>query len=74
MIYDETNDVFHDAQTLAGTVLNETTWTWDYPSPPPQDGKPYEWDEVTEAWVERAPTPQELADKAAWEAEQAAAE
>ena len=68
LIYDETNDVFRDTQPFGGAVLNETTWAWDYPTTPPQDGKPYVWDEETESWVERDPTPQELADKAALEA------
>ena len=52
--YDATNDVFYAPQPFASWVLNNTTWTWEAPTPMPQDGKLYKWDEPTLAWVEVA--------------------
>jgi hypothetical protein len=48
--YDQANDVFYTAQPYASWVLNQTTWSWDAPTPMPQDGKMYAWDEPTVAW------------------------
>ena len=50
--YDAQNDVFYAPQPFASWVLNNTTWTWEAPTPMPQDGKLYKWDEPTLAWVE----------------------
>ena len=50
--YDQANDVFYAPQPYSSWLLNNTTWTWDAPTAMPQDGKPYQWDEVTKAWVE----------------------
>jgi hypothetical protein len=52
--YDAQNDVFYAPQPFASWVLNNTTWTWEAPTPMPQDGKLYKWDEPTLAWVEVA--------------------
>jgi len=49
--YDHVNDVFIPPKPFASWVLNQTTWTWDAPTPMPTDGKPYQWDEATKAWV-----------------------
>jgi hypothetical protein len=50
--YDHTNDVFYAPQPYASWVLNNTSWTWEAPTPMPTDGKMYKWDEPTLAWVE----------------------
>jgi hypothetical protein len=50
--YDHTNDVFYAPQPFASWVLNNTTWTWEAPTPMPTDGKQYTWDEPTLAWAE----------------------
>ena len=50
--YDATNDVFYAPQPYASWTLNNTTWTWEAPTPMPTDGKVYKWDEPTTAWVE----------------------
>ena len=50
--YDQTNDVFYAPQPYASWTLNNTTWTWEAPTPMPTDGKVYKWDEPTLAWVE----------------------
>lgn len=33
-------------------TLNPDSYLWEAPTPKPQDGKPYRWDESTLAWVE----------------------
>ena len=50
--YDQANDVFYAPQPFASWILNQTTWTWEAPTPMPTDGKPYVWDEPTVAWKE----------------------
>jgi hypothetical protein len=50
--YDQANDVFYAPQPFASWVLNQTTWTWDAPTPMPTDGKLYAWNEPTLAWKE----------------------
>lgn len=49
-IYDHTNDVFYAPQPFPSWVLNNTTWTWEAPTPYPTDGKIYTWDEATTSW------------------------
>lgn len=51
--YDQANDVFYAPKPYASWVLNNTTWTWEAPTPMPTDGKLYKWDEPT-GWVEIA--------------------
>lgn len=50
--YDATRDAFIPPQPYASWVLNESTCLWDAPSPKPNDGKQYTWDESTISWVE----------------------
>ena len=50
-IYDREHDVFYDPQPWASWHLNRTTWTWEPPTPYPQDGMVYSWDEPTQQWV-----------------------
>ena len=50
--YDATNDVFYAPQPYASWTLNQTSWTWEAPTPMPTDGKPYIWDEATTSWKE----------------------
>jgi len=52
--YDQANDVFYAPQPFASWILNNTTWTWEAPTPMPADGKLYVWNEPTTAWVEVA--------------------
>ena len=51
-VYDETNDVFYAPQPFPSWILNNTTWSWESPTPYPNDGKRYTWDEATTSWVE----------------------
>ena len=50
--YDRTRDAFVPPQPFESWTLNEQTCLWDAPTPMPQDGKLYRWDEPTLAWVE----------------------
>jgi hypothetical protein len=53
--YDPVRDAFIPPQPFASWVLNEDTCQWDAPTPMPQDGKFYEWDELTVSWKEVVP-------------------
>ena len=50
--YDVQRDAFIPPQLFASWSLNEDTCLWEPPTPHPQDGKLYRWDEPTTAWVE----------------------
>ena len=52
--YDAQSDVFYAPQPFTSWTLNQTTWLWEAPTPCPQDGKIYRWDEPTTSWVEVA--------------------
>jgi hypothetical protein len=49
--YDGSHDVFYAPQPFPSWTLSQTTWLWDAPVPYPTDGKMYQWDEATKAWV-----------------------
>ena len=51
--YDKTRDAFIPPKLYPSMVLNEETCQWDYPTPYPDDGKKYEWDENTTSWKEK---------------------
>lgn len=51
--YDQQNDVFYTPQPYPSWTLNQSTWLWEAPTPMPQDGKPYRWDEATLSWKEQ---------------------
>jgi hypothetical protein len=50
--YDQTKDAFIPPKPFESWVLNETSCLWDPPTPMPDDGKMYTWDEETTSWVE----------------------
>ena len=50
--YDRTKDAFIPPQPFASWVLDEQTCLWNAPVAMPTDGKVYNWDEATKAWVE----------------------
>ena len=52
MIWDEDRDMFYSKQPYASWVLNESTGQWDAPTPYPDDGKEYIWNELTTSWDE----------------------
>jgi hypothetical protein len=50
--YDRERDAFIPPKPFASWVLNEDTCLWDAPVAMPTDGKMYQWNEDTQAWVE----------------------
>lgn len=50
--YDLGRDAFVPPKPFDSWLLNETTCLWDAPTAIPTDGKVYQWDEATTAWVE----------------------
>ena len=50
--YDATLDAFIPPQPFESWTLNEETAQWESPTPYPDDGKRYSWDEATTSWVE----------------------
>jgi hypothetical protein len=51
--YDKTRDAFIPPQPYPSWTLNEDTCLWDAPTPHPDDGKVYSWDESTLSWIEQ---------------------
>jgi hypothetical protein len=50
--FDEARDAFIAPKPFESWFLNEETCRWEAPTPMPEDGKIYAWDEATLAWVE----------------------
>jgi hypothetical protein len=50
--YNADIDAFVPPKPFASWVLNNDTAKWEAPTPMPQDGKMYNWDEATTSWVE----------------------
>ena len=50
--YDQANDVFYAPQPYSSWALDDSTWLWQAPTPMPDDGNIYRWNEPTLAWVE----------------------
>jgi hypothetical protein len=48
--YDATSDVFIAPQPYPSWQLNSQTHDWDAPTPKPDDGRRYIWDESLAAW------------------------
>ncbi len=49
--YDKTRDAFISPQPFPSWLLDEDTCRWEAPTPMPDDGKMYVWDEDTTSWV-----------------------
>lgn len=50
--FDEARLAFIPPKPYASWVLNEETCRWDAPTPKPDDGKQYRWNEATIGWEE----------------------
>ena len=50
--YDEVRDAFYESQPHPSWTLNEDTCRWKSPTPYPDDGKKYRWDEENLVWKE----------------------
>ena len=49
--YDLTRDAFIPPKPFPSWTLDEETCLWNPPTPYPDDGKPYTWDESTLTWT-----------------------
>ena len=49
--YDEERDAFIPPKSYPSWILNEDTCLWDSPTPHPNDGYNYIWNEDTLSWV-----------------------
>jgi hypothetical protein len=57
-VYNEELDAFIAPKPFASWILNEDTCQWSAPTPMPNDGKVYIWDEEITSWEELiAPEP-----------------
>lgn len=50
--YDAQRDAFIPPKPYTSWVLNEDSCLWEAPTPSPDDGKAYRWDEDTTSWVQ----------------------
>jgi hypothetical protein len=50
--YDENLDAFIPPKPYPSWVLNTVTFNWIAPTPYPEDGEEYEWDESLGVWVQ----------------------
>ena len=50
--YDAANDVFYAPKPYPSWTISVPTWIWQAPTPYPNDGKKYDWDEPTISWIE----------------------
>lgn len=48
--YDSTADAFYEQTPYDSWVLNTTTYLWEAPTPMPDDGNRYEWNEADQVW------------------------
>tara|TARA_R100000458_G_C8256653_1_gene232682 strand:+ start:739 stop:1119 length:381 start_codon:yes stop_codon:yes gene_type:complete len=48
--YDQTLDAFIPPQNHPSWTLNKTTCLWEAPTPRPEDGNDYLWNEETKSW------------------------
>lgn len=57
-IYDEGRDAFIGPKQYDSWILNEETCGWEPPTPYPDDGQKYQWNESTKQWDLVAEIPQ----------------
>lgn len=50
--YNSTLDAFVPPQPYPSWTLDETTCHWQPPTPMPQDGNQYTWNEATQTWTQ----------------------
>ena len=50
--YDKDRDAFIPPKPFNSWVLNEDTCLWETPTPMPDDGKAYVWNEESQTWDE----------------------
>ncbi|MCH2439400.1 MAG: hypothetical protein MK182_09895 [Acidimicrobiales bacterium] len=52
MTFDAGRDAFIEPSPFPSWMLNDSTTEWEAPTPMPDDGNVYYWDEDTTSWVE----------------------
>lgn len=50
--YDESLDAFIPPRPFESWLLDEDTCLWEPPTPMPEDGKSYQWNEDSQSWLE----------------------
>ena len=50
--YDAVRDAFYAPQPFPSWTLDEETCLWQAPTPMPDDGNRYTWNEETQTWVQ----------------------
>ncbi len=50
--YDSARDAFIPPKPFPSWVLDEDSCLWNAPVTMPTDGKPYDWDETQQQWIE----------------------
>ena len=55
--YDAGRDAFIPVHTYPSWILNEETCQYEPPTPHPEDGKVYQWNENTTTWDELTANP-----------------
>ena len=50
--YDSIRNAFYSPQPFPSWLLDDETCQWNAPTPMPDDGKIYNWDESTTSWIE----------------------
>ena len=50
--YDDQNDAFYSKQPYPSWTLDTNTFLWNPPTPYPETGQVYYWDESTRSWQE----------------------
>lgn len=50
--YDSVRDAFVPPQPYPSWVLEDATCQWQAPTPRPQDGNQYTWNEATQTWTQ----------------------
>jgi hypothetical protein len=53
--YDAQRDAFIPPKPYNSWTLNEDSCLWQPPTPMPDNGKMYDWDETTLSWIEVTP-------------------
>lgn len=55
--YDREKDAFINPKPYSSWILNEETCLWEPPTPYPNDGYAYDWDDANQVWVLLPPPP-----------------
>jgi len=53
--YDEQRDAFIPPKPFPSWLLDEPTCTWEAPTPHPNDGHPWDWNEKKQEWIKWVP-------------------